>query len=386
MALWSRSLRQSPCNQAKPTLGNWGKRAMGHSQEQLNALFIQMASREHLLSIKVTPFYQRLIDEEVAAVGYGGPLHRTAYPTQERIELRVPGEQPDYVHDRMNMTAEFADLIVQKYVDRMLFFPTDRCAGHCQYCFRQDVLTGMSNTREGNSFSYRIERLDRYLAEHEDVREVILSGGDPLMLPLSRLQKVLELIRERGRSVRIHTRMLVFTPTVIRDEHAKLFAEHQVRTVLHVVHPYELTPEVRRAIEALTSEHVRVYSQFPLLRNVNDHPVVLTRLLAELDELHVRNLSIFMPDPINYSASFRLTLNRAFALMDELSLQQPSWINSTRLVLDTPYGKVRRENITDWPDSNGDAVFMRDGHRINYRDFPAQLDNPGKLSILLWKG
>jgi len=105
-----------------------------------------------------------------------------------------------------------------------------------------------------------------------------------------------------------------------------------------------------------------------------------------LDELHVRNLSIFMPDPINYSASFRLTLNRAFALMDELSLQQPSWINSTRLVLDTPYGKVRRENIADGPDGNGDAVFVRDGHRINYRDFPAQLDNPGKLSILLWKG
>jgi KamA family protein len=292
----------------------------------------------------------------------------------------VHGEVRDFVDDRSNMPQGMRDVAVRKYRNRMLFFPTERCGGHCQYCFRQDVLSELTEKRETAALAIRLESLDAYLASTPDVDEVILSGGDPLVLSNGQLRQLLELISKHGRAVRIHTRMMMFAPGRIQDDLIDILAEHKARLVLHTVHPYELVPEVRSVLERLSRGRVRLYNQFPLLRNVNDHVAVLVRLLTELDELWVRNLSVFLPDPISYSASFRMTLARAFDLIDSLNLDQPSWINSTRLVLDTTYGKVRREHYVA-----AENHFVRRTDRVPYVDFPAELDVPGDVSRLLWK-
>lgn len=358
-------------------------------QSSIDRRFQLLAEEEGLLPIKVTAFYRKKIEEEVAALGHHeGPLHRAVYPTKERLAVRAPGEVADFVDDRENMPNGLADVAVRKYENRMLFFPTDVCAAHCQYCFRQDVLTELHQEKEGQTlFDRNLENLLEYLAEHLEVQEVILSGGDPMTLSHGKLEKVLTSLKETAkvRHLRIHTRTLIFSPKVFKPETIRILADMDVRLVAHSIHPYELCEEVEHYIHELDEAGVRLYNQFPLLRNVNDHPEVLRRHLTKIDELGMRNLSMFIPDPINYSASFRIRLKRLFSILDELNWTTPSWVNSTRAVLDTHYGKVRREDLKSYDEERNLAVFEREGHEIPYHDLPADLDKPGDLRTLLWK-
>jgi insertion element IS1 protein InsB len=101
------------------------------------------------------------------------------------------------------------------------------------------------------------------------------------------------------------------------------------------------------------------YSQFPILRGINDHPAVLTKLLRALDELDARPINLLIPDPISYLASFRVSLDRLLGLMDNLYWTTSFWTNGVRLVLDTPIGKVRREDIKAWDKEKGVVAFER---------------------------
>lgn len=360
-----------------------------NQQEILNREFQILAKQEALLPIKVTAFYKKKIDEEVAILGHHeGPLHRAVYPTKERIMVRTPHEVADFVDDRNNMPGKLEGVAVRKYANRMLFFPTDTCAAHCQYCFRQDVLSDL-HTQESSSAALdaKLTELLQYLEEHPLVQEVILSGGDPMTISYEEMEKILTRLKERAsiNDIRIHTRTLSFFPKVFKPKTAKLLGEFNVRLVFHIIHPYEICQEAEESIARLRSEGVRLYNQFPLLRKINDHPEVLRRHLKKLDDFGIRNLSMFIPDPINYSASFRIRLNRLFSIIDELNWTTPSWVNSTRVVLDTHYGKVRREDLKHYDEEQNIAIFEREGNKIVYKDLPEHLDEPGDLPTLLWK-
>lgn len=359
-------------------------------QASLNREFQILAKKENLLPIKVTAFYRKKVEEEVAALGHHeGPLHRAVYPTQERMAVRAEGEVADFVDDRENMPSGLEDVAIRKYENRMLFFPTDVCAAHCQYCFRQDVLNEIHEEKNAPiPLDKNLENLLAYLDEHPEVQEVILSGGDPMTLSHAKLEQVLTALRDTAkiRNIRVHTRTLIFSPKVFKPATVQLLADTDVRLVSHSIHPYELCEEVEHYSHELDKSGVSLYNQFPILRNVNDHPQVLSEHLARLDEMRMRNLSMFIPDPINFSASFRIRLKRLFKIMDELNWSTPSWVNSTRLVLDTHHGKVRREDLQSYDEANNSAVFEREGNVIPYHDFPEELDKPGDLKTLLWKG
>jgi lysine 2,3-aminomutase len=353
----------------------------------LVAEFNALAKREGLLPVRVTPHYRRLVEEEVRALNStGGPLYKVAFPVPERLTVRAPGEVSDFVNDRQNMPQELSDIVLRKYRDRALLLITDKCVGHCMYCFRQDILSDQ-HSRETPPFERKVTQAIAYLQSVPEVKEVILSGGDPLSLPFSLLRTAISRIkRETGvADIRIHTRNVVYLPEVFTDQLCALLGDYQVRLLIHVVHPYELDGKAEAAIRALGKHGVRCYAQFPLLRGINDHPAVLNQLLTDLDNLWVRPLSIFIPDPINYSGVFRIPLKRLFAIMDELNQNSPSWVNAVRPVLDTSIGKVRRENIVAWSEDTNTIVFARDGKQIIYHDFPAELDQPGDPEVLLWK-
>jgi len=346
--------------------------------------YSDLARTERLLQVRVTPAYERLILEEVKSLGRtGGPLYRVAYPTAERLDLRAPGEVADFVEDRTNMPPGAKEVIVQKYPDRLLFLVTDRCSGHCLYCFRQDLLSN-----EGSiTFEQRLERLLAYLERRPKIQEVILSGGDPLSVTYDQLKKVFEDIRlkTKVRHLRVHTRNAVFAPRVLSKRTCELLASHNVRLVIHVVHPYELHPEAVSALGRATAAGIRCYAQLPFLRGVNDHPVVLTELLCRLDGMRIRPLTLFIPDPVNYSAAYRLPLKRLLGIVREIHLSTPAWANAVRVVLDTPFGKVRVEDIVEWNEPKGVVLFRRGDHVVQYHDFPERLDAPGDLPTLLWR-
>ena len=360
-------------------------------QGELDAAYAALAVRERLLPIKVPAFYQRKLDEEAAALGHTeGPLHRMVRPTRERFGAPAGGEVPDWVDDRANMPVPGSRAIIHKYADRVLFMPTSVCAGHCQYCFRQDVLTD-AHAEGGDlkGLGAEVERLTAYLGSRPEVSEVVLSGGDPLTLSLRDLALVLQGIRTVPtiRSIRLHTRTPAFAPKIFGDDKKlDLLAEAEVRLVLHFAHPYEICGEVAEVLDRLDRHRIRLYNHFPLLRGVNDHRDVLARLIETLDDHRVRTLSVYVPEPIRHSAPFRVTLDRFFALQDELTATTPSWINAVRFTLDSPVGKVRREHVVARDRSAGLVTFEKAGQRFVFPDFPNELDVPGDRDTLLWKG
>jgi KamA family protein len=347
--------------------------------DQVLEEFSELAEQEHLLPIRVTPRYRRLVEEEVQVLqGTFGPLYKVAYPTHERIKVRAPGEVKDFVRDRNNMPPGLEGIAIRKYRDRVLFLATEECAGHCMYCFRQDVLVDQ-HEHPSLAFDIRLCYLIEYLQSLPEAQEVIFSGGDPLQMPADLLETALHRIRSETSvtDIRVHTRSIVYTPKVFTENICRLLGDYDVRLVLHVVHPYELDEEICHAIRRIRSYGVRCYSQFPILRGINDHVVVLEKLLRQLDTLEERQL--------NYSASFRIPLARLFSILDELNWHTPSWINAVRLVLDTPIGKVRREDIVHWDRECNLVTFERDGEQIVYPDLPQELDVPGRISTLLWR-
>ncbi len=349
--------------------------------------FNRIAKEKNLLPIKVTSHYLKLVKEEYEALGhYRGPLYKVVYPTKERLELRIKNEVPDFVEDRTNMPSGLENILIHKYSQRALFLITDRCAGHCMYCFRQDVLSD-SQGRPLPEIEQRLDRVLAYLKKHPEIKEIILSGGDPLNIPFLNLEQTFErIIKETSvTNIRIHTRNIVFAPKVLSEKICKLLAEYRVRIYLHIVHPYELEDEVGMAIERMRAHGVRMYGQFPILRGINDHKAVLARLLDDLDNLNIQVINLFIPDPISYSASFRLPMQRLLDLMDNLYWSTSSWVNGVRLVLDTPIGKVRREDIVDWDKEKAIITFQREGKNVIYHDFPQELDEASDEKTLLWK-
>ena len=355
--------------------------------DKIFASYDDLAKANGILPVKVTDFYNKKVQQEIENIGIEGPLYRCAFPTKERIGLHVAGEVPDFVCDQNNMPNDLGNCLIQKYEDRVLILLSEQCFGHCQYCFRTQLLSVEQQDKRHQQAKIDVGKIVAYLKNHHKVKEIIFSGGDPLLLGPDKLEMILKDISNGVGKInfRIHTRSLVYSPDIYSENLCLLFKRFQVRLVFHISHPYEICEKVEEKIRFINSFGIRMYNQFPILRKINDHEKVLSKLLEKLDELNIRQLSIFIPDPISFSASFRMPLERIFSIVDRLSFNYPAWINSFRLVLDTPIGKVRREQIASWNRKTGVVVFKRGKKTVSYRDFSEEFDSPGRINKLLWK-
>lgn len=362
------------------------------SFELINKEYETLRTENRLLPIKVSGFYKKLVDEEVQTLGHReGPLHRIVYPSHEKITQSQDYEVNDFVDDRTNMPEESHQSFIHKYKNRVLFLPISHCIANCMYCFRQDVLEEKETTSKGEKrdvFQEETDTLVEYLKSNFHVMEVILSGGDPIMLPARKLEEFYERLSSEThvRDFRFHTRGLVFNPKSFTEKHMQVFKKYKVRIVHHITHPYELCDENKVIIKQLNEFEIRQYNQFPILRKINDHVDLLVRFMKELDELHIRNLSIYFPDPVKFSSAFRINFKRLFNLIDSFNHSTPSWINATRFCQDSVHGKVRYEDLVEYNESEGYALFEREGNVIKVPDHPVALDDPGQLETLLWKG
>lgn len=349
--------------------------------EKLELDYNNLVKTESILPIKMTDFYRKKVEEEIMKIGIGGPLYKSVMPTREKISITSSMETRDYVEENNHMPIDGVNYIIRKYEDRVLFIITEICFSHCQYCFRTYNLSQLQKSNLHETICNKVKVLKDYLLEHKEIKEVIFSGGDPLSIGYDNMLFALEELK--AWNIRIHTRAIVYEPNIFDDKMVKLFKDYNIRLVFHINHPYEICEVVEKKINQLCNNNVRLYAQFPLLRGINDNYLVLRRLLTKMDELHIRPLSIFIPDPIAYSASFRLSFRRIISIMNELNWNTPSWINSTRFVMDTTIGKVRYENIKKW--EKNCITFSREGKEVKYYDLDDGIDIPSDLNKLLWK-
>ena len=228
----------------------------------------------------------------------------------------------------------FLYLLIVEY-HRALLFPTFRCPMFCRYCFRKVALND-----EPVRLHARLDEALAWLGAHPEVTEVILSGGDPLMLSNRRLDELLSRLWAVGtlRRLRIHSRFPVTLPMRVDAELAAALRRHRPLTlVAHFNHPREITPESTAALARLADAGISLRNQAVLLAGINDDPDTLAELFSDLADRGVQPYYLHHPDLTVGTAHFRVSLDRgltiARALRGRLSgLAQPTY------VLDIPGG------------------------------------------------
>jgi len=230
--------------------------------------------------------------------------------------------------------------LVHRHADRVLLLASDRCAAICRFCFRK----GRQFTSYADLKAEAREALFTYLMEHREVREVILTGGDPLTLPLETLAGLLQRLRAipHLQVLRIHTRMPVVDPARITPELVALLqGDPALFVMLHVNHPAEITEAFAEACRMLGDSGIPLGSQTVLLKGVNDDCTILEKLFNGLLRLRVRPYYLHHPDQAEGTAHFRVSLERGRALEAEMS-GRLSGLALPRYVVDLPggHGKV----------------------------------------------
>lgn len=248
------------------------------------------------------------------------PLFRQVWP-DAREDLVVPGFLADPVGDTEAMKAEG---ILQKYQSRVLVMPTGGCAIHCRHCFRRNFPYQDLHTQ---GFA---ERLRHFLPEHPEVDEVILSGGDPLLLEDEALSRIFQVIEANPQiqRVRIHTRFPIVLPSRFTPKLLQILANigPQVILVVHCNHAQELDLKSAGVFAALRAQNVHLLNQSVLLAGVNDSAIVLAELSRKLFDQGVLPYYLHQLDRAQGAAHFEVSEERGKALMQELLAMLPGYL------------------------------------------------------------
>ena len=280
------------------------------------------------LSLAITPYYASLADPRDPAC----PIRLQCVP-HAREAVQAKGDLEDPLGE---VAHEVAPHLVRRYPDRVLLLATDRCAVYCRFCTR----SRMVGDGGGVVSLEKLAPAFRYIAEHPEVRDVIVSGGDPLAMSTDRLDRLLSRIREipTVETIRLATRVPVTLPMRITSELCRTLKKHHpVWVMTHFNHPKELSPEARVACERLADAGFPVMNQTVLLRGINDHAETLEALFRGLIRVRVRPYYLLQMDPVKGSSHLRTPLSRGIALMEQLQ-GRLTGIALPKFICDTPGG------------------------------------------------
>lgn len=302
--------------------------------EQFGAYFqLSLDEREAFrlnpgFQIRSTPYYAMLADRE----DLKDPVRRMIVPSS--AELNTSGQQvSDPLGERKHSPVE---RLIHRYPDRVLFLVTDQCSLYCRYCLRKHF-TGQDQAFVGSA-DYEIAL--KYLRQATGVREVILSGGDPLTLGDSRIERVLHDLRaiDHIEIIRVGSRMPVVCPQRITPELVQLFRRYKpVYFMTHFNHPKEISADAAEVLERLVDHGVPVFNQMVLLNGINNHAAIVQALSRRLLFLRVKPYYMFQCDPSEGSEHFRTSVDSSLKIQREL-WGKLSGLAMPNLSLDIPGG------------------------------------------------
>jgi lysine 2,3-aminomutase len=281
------------------------------------------------LPLRVTPYYLSLVDPSDPAC----PIRRQCVP-----DAREADEAPGDLADPLGEVAhEVAPHLVQRYPDRALLLATDRCAVYCRFCTRSRMVGG----GEGSVSLDALGPALSWLRAHPEVRDVIVSGGDPLAMATDKLARLVAALRaiESVETIRVATRVPVTLPMRIdRELLSALRPYHPLWVMTHFNHPREVTRESAEACARLADSGFPVMNQTVLLAGINDQADVLEALFRALVRCRVRPYYLLQADPVRGTAHLRTPLERGIEIMDRLQ-GRLSGIALPKLICDTPEGR-----------------------------------------------
>ena len=308
------------------------------------------------LALGITPYFFNLIDPADERC----PIRRQVIPRIEETRT-ASWEMSDPCGEDEHSPVPG---LVHRYPDRVLFLVTDRCASYCRYCTRSRLVSNAS----GYDFHPEFARQIAYIREHLEIRDVLLSGGDPLLFSDEKLAHLLGELRSipHIEFLRIGSRIPVFLPQRITPQLcATLRRFHPLFISIHTNHPRELTVEVREALGRLADAGIPLGNQSVLLRQVNDDVVVMRALVQKLLMCRVKPYYLYQCDLIAGSAHLRSSVRKGLELMEGLR-GHTSGYAVPQYVIDAPGGGGKVP-------VNPEYVLSRNADRVVIRNFEGKI-------------
>lgn len=302
---------------------------------------------EDVFRWNITPYYAQLMDPDDPRC----PVRRQVVPHMEELGRDIVG-----VVDPLGEVAHSpVKNLIHNYEDRVAFCVTAECAIYCRYCLRKRMVGDAEFFMRKGELQEAID----YIADHEEIRDVLLTGGDPLTFNENNLEWLLSRLRaiDHVDVIRFGTRMPVKLPYRITDELCALLEKyHPIWLNTHFNHPKELTDDAAAAIGRLKSAGVPVGNQTVLLRGINDDPATMKALCEGLVAMRVRPYYVYQAQLIGGTAHLRTPIEVGMHIMRKLRGRTSGFAIPT-YVLDTPHGKVPL-NRSYVRGRDGDHVLM----------------------------
>lgn len=321
-------------------------------------------------ALSVTPYYLGLADPYDPQC----PIRKQVIPVAAEGSS-VPGDLRDPLGEEDH---EVAPELVQRYPDRVLLLVSDRCAVYCRFCTRSRMVGDGGGPRS----MAKLEAAFAYIETHPEIRDVIVSGGDPLVMSTGRLIPILERLAtiEHVLTVRLATRAPVTIPQRIDEELCRaLRSAHPALWVMtHFNHPKELTPESTKAVGLLVDHGMPVMNQSVLLRGINDSAETLETLFRGLVKRRVRPYYLLQADPVGGTAHLRTPIHAGIQIMERLQ-GRLSGIALPKLICDSPGGlgkvPIGPQGIVS---SHGGTTTLKTfrGETVDYIDPPNEALEP----------
>jgi lysine 2,3-aminomutase len=333
-------------------------------KQELKEAIKTSSALEEILKEKIPKInYPLLIPKKLAVKIYkAGPesiLWKQFVPLKdETSELGMEDPIGDHAHSKEGR-------IIHRYKNRLLFLPTPNCPVICRYCFRKNELAKPDSLFEG-----QLKETIAYLKEHPEVNEVILSGGDPLIMNDEKLESLFKAFASIGtiKYLRLHTRTPIVLPSRVTSSLCDLLNKYghvfnKVILALHLNHIDEVDRDVIESIQKLKNSGVELLSQSVLLKDINDDIQSLKNLFIGLSDLGVRPYYLHHPDRVKGGMHFYLSLTEGRMLYHALRDQLPGW-SLPQYVIDIPggHGKTPAYNPESF-DFSGHLI-TKDGERL----------------------
>ena len=262
------------------------------------------------LPFRITPYYVYLLD----CLPSDHPLYKTIIPTVNELNS-INGEKEDPLDEQ-----KFSPVpnIVHRYPDRALLLVTNFCSTYCRYCTRSHMVSKEDHITATKT---EWEKGFQYIETHPEIRDVIVSGGDPLTLKDEQIEYILSRLRsiEHVEIIRIGTKVPVVLPMRITPELTGMLKKyHPLYMSIHFTHPDELTEETQKACNMLADAGIPLGSQSVLLKGINDNVDTFRKLNKELLKIRVRPYYIYQCDPIPGSEHFRTDIQAGLDIIKGL--------------------------------------------------------------------
>ena len=310
------------------------------------------------LKMSITPYYLSLIDQS----DHNDPIRLQSIPSIHELE-KAPYEAEDPLKEEIYSPVPG---LVHRYPDRALLLITDSCPTLCRHCTRRRLTVKME--RKNNIHIHiDINSAIKYISSHSGIRDVIVSGGDPLILPDQAIERILSSLRDikHVEVIRIGTRVPVTLPQRVTPELCNMLRRyHPIWINTHFNHPNEITTESSKACEMLADAGIPLGNQSVLLKGINDEVIVMKKLVQDLLKIRVRPYYLYQCDMVEGLSHFRTPLEKGVEIIEALQ-GFTSGLAVPTFIVDAPgMGKIP---------ISPQYIIGRDGNQILLRNFEGKI-------------